>query len=101
MTEKLSKLIAGRENPESYVNKNFLKGSRPGDYLTFRVPIKTKDGVIDVRFAIQDDCKCSAVKKFLDTATSDNLTFAKGKRNASVLGINGHFVEGFYAYHRT
>ncbi|MFZ3230982.1 MAG: hypothetical protein WA160_12310 [Pseudobdellovibrio sp.] len=104
MKAKISNAIKGREQSDDFINSKFKKiaGSRVTDFLKIRALINQEGKEsIDATFAIQDDCKCSAITEFLKLATAENITFAKGPKSGTVLGISGESVPGFYAYHRS
>lgn len=98
MKSKLSKAIKGREQSDDFINPKYKKeeGVKVTDYLKFRAPIQGED----IGFAIQDDCKCSAVSEFLKLATAENIVLVKGPKSGMVLGVSGEAVAGFYPYHR-
>ncbi len=100
LIHRLRDKIAGRESSDAYVNSQFEVGNRPTDYFFIKAPVTTSDGMFDFRFAIQDDCPCSAINAFVEKASLSNLTFALGPRGGKVLGINGNSIPNFYAYHR-
>ncbi len=98
MKSKLSKAIKGREQSDEFINPKYKKeeGVKVTDFLKFRAPINGDD----VGFAIQDDCKCSAVAEFLKVASAENIVLVKGPKTGMVLGVSGEAIPGFYPYHR-
>lgn len=98
--DKLKKAIHGRDG-DSYINPDYKKPKKPKDFILLKIYLKEDDGFIrDVSFSVQDDCRCEAISRFLESAKIDNLSLATGPRKGQrkVLGINGEFIKGFYAY---